>query len=188
MAFQYLTNAPLASARADYLDHLRALGFAADAETVDVPAACGRVTAEAVYARICAPHYPASAMDGIALPAARTFGAGETTPVTLREGEYTVVDTGDPIPDGCDAVVMVEELVPCDGGVMLYAPAAPWQNIRQIGEDICAGEMILPAHVPVTPAWPPACCACPCCAARSSASSPRATRSSRPRRTPAPGT
>ena len=152
MAFQYLTNAPLEKARADYLAHLRALGFAADAETVDVPTACGRVTAEAVYARICAPHYPASAMDGIALPAARTFGAGETTPVTLREGEYTVVDTGDPIPDGCDAVVMVEELVPCDGGVMLYAPAAPWQNIRQIGEDICAGEMILPAHVPVTPA------------------------------------
>ena len=152
MAFQYLTNAPLDAARAEYLQSMRSRGFAAGTETVDVPAACARVTAEAVYARICAPHYPASAMDGIALAASRTFGAGETTPVTLREGEYTVVDTGDPIPDGCDAVVMVEELVPCDGGVTLYAPAAPWQNIRQIGEDICAGEMILPAHVPVTPA------------------------------------
>ena len=152
MAFQYLTNAPLDSARADYLAYLRAKGFAADAETVDVPDACGRVTAEAVYARICAPHYPASAMDGIALEAKRTFGAGETTPVTLREGEYTVVDTGDIIPEGCDAVVMVEELVPCEGGVVLHAPAAPWQNVRQIGEDICAGEMILNAHMPVSPA------------------------------------
>jgi putative molybdopterin biosynthesis protein len=153
MAFQYLTNAPLDTARAEYLQALRARGFAAAAETVPVPEACGRVTAEAVYARICAPHYPASAMDGIALAARRTFGASETTPVTLQVGEFTVVDTGDPIPEGCDAVVMVEELVPCDGGaVKLHAPAAPWQNIRQIGEDICAGEMILPAHVPVSPA------------------------------------
>ena len=153
MAFQYLTNLPLDKAREDYLCFLRARGFAAEAETVPVPDACGRVTAEAVYASICAPHYPASAMDGIALDARRTFGAGETTPVTLKADEFVVVDTGDPIPDGCDAVVMVEELVPCDGGaVRLHAPAAPWQNIRQIGEDICAGEMILPSRVPVTPA------------------------------------
>lgn len=39
-----------------------------------------------------------------------------------------------------------------DGSVRLYAAAAPWQHVRQIGEDICAGEMILPSYVTVSPA------------------------------------
>ena len=143
MAFQYLTNTPLEQARRDYRDALRQQGFGPEAETVPVPAACGRVTAEPVYAHICAPHYPASAMDGIALAAKVTFGASETTPVTLTEKDFTVVDTGDPIPEGCDAVVMVEDVIyQEDGTVRLYAPAAPWQHIRQIGEDVCAGEKI----------------------------------------------
>ena len=152
MAFQFLTNTPLEQARENYRIQMHGKGFAARTEMIPVQAACGRITAKAVYAAICAPHYPASAMDGIALEARRTFRAGETTPVTLGEGEYMTVDTGDPIPEGCDAVVMVEELVPCEGGVRLYAPAAPWQNIRQVGEDICAGEMILPSHAEISPA------------------------------------
>ncbi len=153
MAFEFLTNVPLSEARENYIAALLARGFAAGVETVPVPDSAGRVTARAVYAAICAPHYPASAMDGIALPARLTFGATETTPVTVAAGDFTVVDTGDPVPDGCDAVVMVEELVPAEGGaVKLYAPAAPWQNIRQIGEDICAGEMILASHTAISPA------------------------------------
>ena len=92
-------------------------------------------------------------MDGIAVKASDTFGAGETTPVTLTPEQYTVVDTGDPLPDGCDAVVMIEDVVNLeDGNVRLHVSAAPWQNIRQIGEDICAGEMILPAYTRITPA------------------------------------
>ena len=153
MPFEFLTNAPLAEARDNYIAALLSRGFAAGEETVPVPDSAGRVTARAVYAAICAPHYPASAMDGIALPARRTFGATEITPVTVAAGDYVTVDTGDPIPDGCDAVVMVEELVPAENGaVKLYAPAAPWQNIRQIGEDICAGEMILASHTAISPA------------------------------------
>ena len=153
MAFQYLTNVPLEQARREYRRFLRERGFAPRTETVPVPDACGRVTAGPVYARICAPHYPASAMDGVALAARATFGASETTPVTLGEGDFRVVDTGDPIPEGCDAVVMIEDVVRQeDGSVRLYAPAAPWQHIRQIGEDVCAGEMILPSHTAVSPA------------------------------------
>jgi len=153
MAFQYLTNLPLEEAREAYLARLRENGFAAGTEAVRVQDACGRVTAKPVYARICAPHYPASAMDGVALSASVTFGASETTPVTLSEGQYTAVDTGDPLPDGCDAVVMIEDVVRAeDGAIRLYAPAAPWQHVRQIGEDICAGEMILPSRREITPA------------------------------------
>lgn len=152
MAFQYLTNIPLDEARDQYLGKLIDNGFSAKTETVPVQESAGRITAQAVYAHISAPHYPASAMDGIALDSRVTFGATETTPVTLKPEQFIVVDTGDPLPDNCDAVVMVEEVMKEeDGTVRLYTSAAPWQHVRQIGEDICAGEMILPSHVAVSP-------------------------------------
>ena len=152
MGFEYLTNVPLAQAREDYRKLLKDNGFAPRTERIPVTAACGRVTASAVYAAISAPHYAASAMDGIAVLAKDSFGATETTPVTLRPDQYLVVDTGDPIPDGCDAVIMVEDIVRTeDGSVTIHEAAAPWQHIRQIGEDICAGEMILPGHMNVSP-------------------------------------
>lgn len=153
MSFHYLTNVPLERARREYLDLLRQNGFAPSREIVPIPDTCGRVTAHPVYAHISAPHYPACAMDGIALAARDTFGASETTPVMLSPDRFTPVDTGDPLPSGCDAVVMIEEVVGQeDGSVRLYAAAAPWQHVRQIGEDICAGEMILPSYVTISPA------------------------------------
>ncbi len=153
MAFSYLTNISLEQAKKEYLHALSMQGFRARTERIRVNDAFGRVTACAVYARINAPHYACSAMDGIALFAGNSFGASDTTPVTLRKEQFTQVDTGDPIPDGCDAVIMVEEIV-CneDGSVTIHSPAAPWQHIRQIGEDICAGEMILPSFMEITPA------------------------------------
>lgn len=152
MGFEYLTNVPLEQAREDYLQLLRDAGFAPRTQRIPVTQACGRVTARAVYANICAPHYAASAMDGIALRARDTFGATETTPLRLQPEQFRQVDTGDPIIEPYDAVVMVEELVwQEDGSVVLHAAAAPWQHIRQIGEDICAGEMLLPSYMTVTP-------------------------------------
>ena len=145
MAFQYLNNRPLDEARNQYLALLQEEGFAPRTETIPVPAAGGRITAGAVYARICAPHYPACAMDGIAVTAADTFGASDTTPVSLAPEQYAVVDTGDPLPEARDAVIMVEEVVFAGGRAVIRQAAAPWQHVRQIGEDICAGEMILPA-------------------------------------------
>ena len=154
MPFQFLTNMPLAQAREEYLALLRETGAPRRrTETVETAASNRRVTAQAVYAHICAPHYPAAAMDGIAIRAKDSFGASETAPVELAPGSFLTVDTGDPIPERCDAVVMAEELVHLeDGGVRLHAPATPWQHIRQVGEDICAGEMLVPALTPVTPA------------------------------------
>lgn len=153
MAFEYLTNVPLEKAKKEYTELLTANGFGPKSERIPVFNACGRITAEAVYAHICAPHYAASAMDGVALDAKLSFGATESTPVTLREDQFIVVDTGDPIPEGCDAVIMVEDIVKNDdGSITIHSAAAPWQHIRQIGEDICAGEMILSAYMKVTPA------------------------------------
>lgn len=152
MAFQYLTNTPLETAREDFLSSLREQGFMPACETIPAAEAAGRITAGSVYAKISAPHYLASAMDGIALRSALTFGATETSPVRLKPEDFTAVDTGDPIPEGCDAVIMIEDVIEQDDGtVKIFEAAAPWQHIRQIGEDICAGEMILASHMKISP-------------------------------------
>ena len=84
MGFEYLTNVPLEQARKEFLELLCSNGFGPATETIPVWDACGRVTAHGVYASICAPHYAASAMDGVAVSAKDTFGATETTPRTLQ--------------------------------------------------------------------------------------------------------
>lgn len=161
MSFQYLSNVPLDEAVASFIAALEERGMKPAAETVPVAEALGRITAEPLYAAISAPHYHACAMDGIALAASATFGATATTPVVVQPEAYVVVDTGDPLPEGCDAVVMIEDVVYAEGDgvenlgacpVTLYAAVAPWGNVRQIGEDICAGEMLLTSNVRIEPA------------------------------------
>lgn len=152
MKYSYLTNVPLDEAVAEYMTVLKAQGMEPKSEEVPVFEANGRITAEAVYAHICAPHYNASAMDGIALMASVTFGATETTPVRLKETDFIQVDTGDPMPENTDAVVMIEDVVRDGDDVLLYSAAVPWQHVRQIGEDVCAGDMILPSYTEITPA------------------------------------
>lgn len=152
MAFSYLKNMPLEEAQAEYEAYLQDRGFHPSTEMVPVTKSYGRVTSEAVYATLCSPHYHAAAMDGIAVHATDTFGATTTTPVILEESQFVTVDTGDPLPEGYDAVIMVEELIPEGAGMKLHASATPWQHIRQIGEDICAGEMIVPSFSTISPA------------------------------------
>jgi putative molybdopterin biosynthesis protein len=57
---------------------------------------------------------------------------------------FVVVDTGDALPDGCNAVVMREHLHWEDGVPEVRAAAAPWQHVRTIGEDVSATELLLP--------------------------------------------
>ena len=73
MGFEYLTNIPLEKAREEYIQLLLDAGFGAKTEVIPVEQSCGRITAKAVYAAICAPHYPASAMDGITLSGGDPF-------------------------------------------------------------------------------------------------------------------
>lgn len=152
MKYEYLTNTPLDEAVETYIQALKKNGLKPKSEIVPVFEASGRITAEAVYAHICAPHYNASAMDGIALLASVTFGATETTPVRLSPESFVQVDTGDPMPENTDAVVMIEDVVRDGEDVILHAAAVPWQHVRQIGEDVCAGDMILPSYTEITPA------------------------------------
>ena len=153
MKHNYLNNTPLAEAKAAFLSAAAAAGFAAGTETVPTARSAGRVTARAVYAVISAPHYNASAMDGVAVAAAKTFGASEQRPVTLTKADYTVVDTGDPLPEGTDAVIMIEDVrEDADGNIRLLAAVPPWQHVRQVGEDLCMGDMIAPTGTRITPA------------------------------------
>ena len=113
-------------------------------ERVGLEAAVGRVTAEAVWARRSSPDYDTAAMDGIAVHAAATVGAGPTTPLQLDAGDFVTVDTGDPLPDGFDAVVMREDVHLNGVKAELQAAAAPYQHVRSIGEDVSATELLLP--------------------------------------------
>ena len=76
---------------------------------------------------------------------ADTVGAGESTPLLLPESAFAVVDTGDPLPEQFDAVVMREDVHYVAGQAELRAAVAPYQHVRSIGEDISATELLLPA-------------------------------------------
>lgn len=110
MAFEFLHNTPINEALSSYISSLRDNGLKAQSEAISVDKSLGRTTFSPVYAKISAPHYHASAMDGIAVHASDTFDASATTPVTLNSDKYVVVDTGDAMPEGFDAVVMVEDV------------------------------------------------------------------------------
>ncbi|MFZ7133316.1 MAG: molybdopterin biosynthesis protein [Eubacteriales bacterium] len=152
--YKYLQNTQLEAALSTYMKELKLKGRSLESEIIPVQDSMGRITAKAVYANISSPHYNASAMDGIALMAINTFGATDTTPIQLEEGkDFCWVDTGDPLPDAYDAVVMVEDVIKItENRVQLISAATPWQHVRQIGEDICASEMILPTNIKVEPA------------------------------------
>lgn len=125
-------------------------------EEVKTTDALGRVTSEPIFARRSVPHYHGAAMDGIAVEASRTFGATETSPLRLRIGKDAFyVDTGDSLPEGTNAVIMIEQVFPVEGedGVLEVRSAAyPWQHVRKVGEDIVAGELILPVNHMLRPA------------------------------------
>jgi putative molybdopterin biosynthesis protein len=125
---------------------------ATGAELVEVAASGGRVTVDPVRAVWSVPAYRAAAMDGIAVQAASTAIATPQRPARLLSGEFDVVDTGDLMPDGCDAVIMREHVRHVDdGGVEIDNPVLPGRHVRAIGEDIQAGRMVLPGGHRIRP-------------------------------------
>jgi len=153
----YLENTPLDKALKVWQDALAKGNIRPmPAEAVKVQDTLGRVTAEPVFARISSPFYHSAAMDGYAVKFTETFGASESVPKTLCiPAQALPVDTGDPIPDGFNAVIMIEEVntVTCGNqdGIEILEPATPWQHVRVIGEDIVSTELILPENHRVRP-------------------------------------
>ncbi|WP_027721243.1 molybdopterin biosynthesis protein [Maridesulfovibrio zosterae] len=116
-------------------------------EIIPVHEALGRVTAKAVTARCSSPTYHSAAMDGYAVKSNTTFTAREGQPVSLIKNDKCIpINTGNPLPDGMDAVIMIEHIVDNGDSIIIETPAFPWQHVRRIGEDIVATEMLLPRN------------------------------------------
>ncbi len=152
---KYLDTMPLAEAIAKYDAALKkaCINSPLAGELVPVADALGRVTSEAVIAKLSSPFYHSAAMDGYAVRFMDTFGASETRPKRLTlPAQAVAVDTGDPMPDGYDAVIMIEEVEKIFGSELeILKPATPWQHVRLVGEDIVATELILSENHTVRP-------------------------------------
>lgn len=122
-------------------------------EILPVADAVNRVLCEPVWAKISSPNYHAAAMDGIAVLADNTYGASESAPKILRAGENAwFINTGQVMPENSNAVIIIENVhIEDDGGIEIQAPVFPWQNVRRVGEDIVATELLFPRNERVTP-------------------------------------
>lgn len=147
----YLKNTPVDDALEQFMEAVRN-GVSVRYETISVLDALDRITSRAVYARCCSPLFNSAAMDGIAVVAETTVGASEASPKVLEPEDYLVINTGNPIREPYNAVIMAEDAIELgEGRLQIMAAAAPWQHIRPIGEDIVTGEMILPGRHKIRP-------------------------------------
>jgi len=130
-------------------------------EKVPAQDSLGRVTATDLVSRQDLPTFPRSTVDGYSLRAADSFGATEGLPacfsvvgevpmgrapaVAVSLGEAALTYTGGMLAAGADAVVMVEHTQQIDADTIeVVRPVAPGENVVQPGEDLCAGDIILP--------------------------------------------
>jgi molybdopterin molybdotransferase len=126
--------------------------------------ALGRVLAEDVRADLDSPPFTKSLMDGYAVRAddglnlrlTDVVAAGDPPGATVGPGEAIRIFTGAPLPDGADAVVMVEKTEPAEPKVgepvRLTEPVKPGQNVLPRGREMRAGDVVLPVGTAITPA------------------------------------
>ena len=125
-------------------------------DRVPLRVAEGRALAEPVSAVRNVPHYARAAMDGWAVRAEDTFGAGDRSPAVLREAdregpvgpnEAARVHTGSELPEGADAVVMVEHTDRFGDEVEVFDAVAGGENVAPPGEDVAADQPLFePGH------------------------------------------
>jgi molybdopterin molybdotransferase len=138
------------------------VAYRASIETLKTVDALGRVTAQLIRSPEALPAFRRSTVDGYAVRAADTFGASDSLPAYLRvagevlmgeaaavrvnKGAAALIHTGGMIPDGADAVVMVEHTQSfSDDEIEVRRPVASGENVLQVGEDVLPGAEILPA-------------------------------------------
>ena len=164
----YLHDIPLAQAQARFQQALEEAGLwrILGEETLPLDEnLLGRVLAEPVWAKVSSPHYHASAMDGFAVRARDTDGAGPSDPITFQIGPSArYLDTGDALPPEFDSVIPIENVESLDDAgrltefirkpafIRIRASVAPWSHVRPLGEDIVATQLVLPAGHALRPA------------------------------------
>ncbi|MDQ7092884.1 molybdopterin molybdotransferase MoeA [Desulfosporosinus sp. PR] len=148
---------------AEALDSLKpyVLSLYQQGEEVSLADSLGRIVSRDISAPCALPHFRKAAMDGMAVRASDTYGASESMPALvqcsgeIRMGEAPreplgpgagiLIPTGGMLPEGADAVVMMEHLEHFGEGLCGVArPVAPGENLIDIGEDFSAGEVLLP--------------------------------------------
>ncbi len=128
-------------------------------ESVRIENSTGRVLADAVKAGANVPPFGRSAMDGFAVKAEDTYGAGEFTPKSLKivgvvragdessvqvsNGEAVEVATGAVLPEGADAVVKVERTDVSGDLLKVFKPVHPQEDVSPEGSDIAKGTTVL---------------------------------------------
>ena len=138
----YLKTTDIDEAKRIYQNALEDILKTQKTETIQTENAYGRVVAKAIYAKRSSPFYPSAAMDGIMIDAKKTIGANEHNPLMLDASDYVEIDTGDPVLDPYDAVIMAEDCIKTDQGIQIIKAHVPWENVRPIGEDIVEGELL----------------------------------------------
>lgn len=146
------------AARARYLPMIVPTGRF---ETLPAEAAMGRVLADALHSAETLPSFRRSAVDGYAVIAADTQSASDSRPARLaligevrmgraaglriEAGQAAQVHTGGMIPEGADAVVMLEYVQAGAEDIAVEASVQAGDNLIEIGEDIRSGDLLLPA-------------------------------------------
>ncbi|MFQ5758319.1 MAG: gephyrin-like molybdotransferase Glp [Candidatus Bathyarchaeia archaeon] len=128
-------------------------------EQVQTPMALGRVTAEDVVADHYLPPFDRSAVDGYAVRAQDTFGASQFGARILRvtrdekigEREAREIWTGNPLPEGADAVVMLEHTKRTEDEIEVWNPVTPGKNVSKRGEDVCKGQIAVKSGTRLKP-------------------------------------
>ena len=123
------------------------------AETINVSIeeALGRVAAANILAPIDLPPFDRSAVDGYAVRAQDTFEASQFKPKTLQltsednisEGTAKQIWTGNPLPKGADAVIMLEHTKAAKDGIEVLAALTPGENVSKKGEDVHKGNIVV---------------------------------------------
>lgn len=150
----YLTMKTPEEARELWFSRIDGLNWEAEEENVPISQALHRVISRPVEARRSSPAFHGAAMDGVAVRAEDTFTASARRPLRLEIGKNAFwINTGHSLPEGCNAVVMVEHLNVEENGkyVVTEKAAFPWQHVRKLGEDMVATEIILAPGVTVGP-------------------------------------
>ncbi len=163
---EFLTLLPPADALKKLLDHLQADPAP---EQVETEHALGRVLVSPVTAPHPLPEFPRTTVDGYAVKASDTFGASESLPVyleldgevpmgatpemTLSRGKCVLIHTGGMLPEGADAVVMLEYTQQARPEEMeILRAVAVGENVIEIGEDVKDGQEVIPAGTRLRPA------------------------------------
>ena len=136
-------------------------------DTVALSAACGRVLAADVIAREDVPAFARTTMDGFAVCAADTFGASAAVPsqldivgeipmgaapdFVLQRGQCAKISTGGMLPEGANAVVMVEHTDEAQGLCLVYKSVFPGENVTRRGDDILCGDAAVPKGTRLLP-------------------------------------